>query len=333
MENVLRRKFTVVVGLLVLGQPVGAADLMTLFGPACASVGIDTDRCQCVVAQVVERHGEGAARYVGLDMNLRYDEAAEQLAAVGESQAFAASETFEVAQNTTCSAARLARQQGSWSGGDASGGAVVASAVAAPQAPTVGSSGTTAVFDATTDVPIIDLRAHRGGAIVDVSGRFDSAAVAAASATNFRNFIGFYPIADRAGGIDINGDGAADVHPGDPSYTVTAQARVLRSPLYWRADGGPDQVLGEIRLPGGSRYAPIVRYRDDRRPSVPAVDPSAAEQIASAMATNANLFFAFVDVHGGQRHLRKLSENTFGFRVEASAADSVIVSIDTLVLE
>ncbi|MEM8983329.1 MAG: hypothetical protein AAGC71_09895 [Pseudomonadota bacterium] len=332
----MTRCWFVLVATIAIAQPAVADDLMALFEPACASVGIDPERCQCVVEQVVERHGEAAARYVALDMNLRYDEAAAALESVGEDTAFAASSTFEVAQNKACSSSRLARQQGLSPRAGSANGAVSAADIAAPQAPATGVAGTTDVFVPTSDVPLIDLTAHRSGAVIDVSARFDREALATASTTNFRNFIGFYPVVDSDGGIDLNGNGAADVRPGDDTYVVSAQARVLPNKLYWRADGGQQQYVGEVRLPGGSRYAPVIRYRSKRRPTVPAIDSASQEQMMRAMTTNANLFFGFPAVHANRQHIRKLDNNVFGFQITGyadSTVDTITVMIDTLVFD
>ena len=243
---------------MALPHTAPASELEALFEAACGSVGIDGNRCTCIMGLVIERHGEAAARYVVLDMNLRYDEAAAAMQQAGEDEAFAASETFEAVQHKECSSGRLARQQGEWAAAGPGGAAVSSSAVAAEQRPTPSATTINAVFADGHSVPLIDLSAHPRGGIIDVSARFTDAALASSGSRNLRSFVGFYAVVDASGGIDINGDGAADVRPGDDNYSATAQARTLPTKLYWQSDAGNQQVLGEVRLPGGKRYVPLV---------------------------------------------------------------------------
>ncbi|MEL7450776.1 MAG: hypothetical protein AAFN78_16305 [Pseudomonadota bacterium] len=312
-----------------------ASELEALFESACGSVGIDGDRCTCIRQQVIERHGEAAARYVVLDMNLRYDDAAAAMQQVGEDAAFAASETFETAQHKECSSGRLARQKGEYAAASPGGASVSSSAVAAEQQPGPSATTITEVFAAGQSVPIIDLTAHAPGGILDVSAKFSAAALASSGSRNLRNFIGFYPVVDASGGIDVNGDGTADVMPGDDNYSTTAQARTLPTKLYWQSDAGNQQVLGEVRLPGGKRYAPLVMYRSNKPAARPTMDFAAMrEQVKRGMATNANLYFAFdrTDPDAAAR-VRKVDERSFGFQASGSDTNDITVVIDGLTLD
>ncbi len=321
--------------LLALPWATHASDTQALFEAACGSVGVDTDRCNCIAQLVIERHGEAAARYVVLDMNLRYDEAAAALEQAGEDQAFAASETFEAVQHKECSSGRLARQQGQYAGAGAGEASVSSAAVAATAPPPPRATTINAVFVAGQAAPLIDLSAHPAGGIIDVSARFSDAALASASSRNLRNFVGFYAVVDGDGGIDTNGDGAADVRPDDSNYSATAQARALSNKLYWRTDAGNQQVLGEVRLPGGKRYVPLVMYRSNQPAGRATRDvASMRRQVMRGMKTNANLYFAYPDANPDKAmKLRRLDDRSFGFRSEGSDADDITVVIDGLTLD
>ncbi len=78
------------------------SDLWALMEPACNANGIDPDPCRCIMNAVIAAHGTEATRYVALEMLLQYEEAEALKQTLGETQAMNASETFDVAQNTTC---------------------------------------------------------------------------------------------------------------------------------------------------------------------------------------------------------------------------------------
>ncbi|MGD1904954.1 MAG: tandem-95 repeat protein [Leptolyngbyaceae cyanobacterium] len=77
----------------------------------------------------------------------------------------------------------------------------------------------------------------------------------------FNNSIGYYAIADASGGIDIDGDGTADINPGDAGYAQAAlDTRVqdinLRTPNLTES-----VVTGEFE--GGALYAPFLVIKGD----------------------------------------------------------------------
>ena len=337
MSQRFRRSAALAAVTLLASAPASANELASLFESACASVGIDPDRCFCVRDEVIAKHGEGAARYLALDMNMRYDEAAAALEQVGEDKAFAASDTFESAQHKECSSGRLARRQGEWSSGQPGGAAVSASAIAAEQPQNSGVASSRDAFVGATGIPVIDLTDHAAGAIIDVSAEF-AATVLAARPANIRNFIGFYPVVDATGGIDTDGDGDADLAPGDENYVAAAQAQALPGKLYWQVGGSARQVLGEVRLPGGQRYVPFVRFKGNKPPAMATTDAaSMREQVLRGMATNANLYLPFAAANGtAVPHVVKLGANAFGF-AETPSADAnyrdIVVTIDQLTLE
>ncbi len=112
---------------LAFGSPAWGANTYTapqvweLMEPACAALGIDGEPCRCITDTVVAAHGEDAAAFVALEIWTRDDEAAALKATLGEDTAMAASELFDVAQNTQC--ANQPSDTGT-SAGSASGAAI-----------------------------------------------------------------------------------------------------------------------------------------------------------------------------------------------------------------
>ncbi|MBD1876226.1 choice-of-anchor I family protein [Nodosilinea sp. FACHB-131] len=72
----------------------------------------------------------------------------------------------------------------------------------------------------------------------------------------FDNFVGFYRIADRNGGIDLNGDSIADVAPGQSGYTEAALAN--RADDVALTTANLTTSVFESTVAGGSLYAPFL---------------------------------------------------------------------------
>ncbi|MEL7538073.1 MAG: hypothetical protein AAFM91_13565 [Pseudomonadota bacterium] len=327
-------------GLLVafLAVPAHSANLWSLYQPACASNGIGDEECQCIMKLLVERHGEDAARYVGLDMNLKYEEAAAVLASIGEDKAFAAGDMFDIAQNKDCSSSRLARQRGEQRSGSASAAAEATAAAdtAAKDEQRGDAPKSRPVFNQ-SGAPLIDLRERANDTVIEVSAAFASGVLSASQSANMLDFVTFFVVVDENGGIDTDGDGIADLSPGDDGYAVAAQARTLPNKLTVSRTAGDKQYLGELSLARGALYAPLVRYRGPTgQPASPAAVTAAdlaamRERMRSAMSTNANLRFPFAAAHSdNEAHLQRLSENSFGVR--SVSADGKVTFEDFLVI-
>jgi 2',3'-cyclic-nucleotide 2'-phosphodiesterase (5'-nucleotidase family) len=72
----------------------------------------------------------------------------------------------------------------------------------------------------------------------------------------FNNIVGFYQVTGFSGGIDVDGDGLADLNPGDAGYTEAAiNARTEAVNLFTR---NRRESVFESAVAGGSLYAPFL---------------------------------------------------------------------------
>lgn len=333
----LQNNFRVfVLGSFVLfsGGVTSAEDLWSLYEPACLSNGIDSDPCRCILDEVVKTHGEKAARYVGLEMLLRYEEATAMRDAIGEDKAFAASSLFDIAQNKHCTAGRLARLKGTYTGSGTGTAAASITATASDAAQTQSSKPTGRASGAlnvvTSDAPVFDLRNYPQGAVVDVTAALNDEMFKIADGKNLRNYVGFYRITDIKGGIDTNGDGRADVRPGDAGYAKKVQVQGVSSKLYLSKDAGKSQYLGEVHLEGGALYAPYIRFKGKRGAAgFPGDFPfstkdknAMADFLRKGMKNPTNLYFVFVGANpDGAIHLTHLGNSKFGFEDKPNEGD------------
>ena len=325
MSRNLVSAFLATCSLGLTTAPAWAEDLWSIYDPACNANGIDPDRCLCILDTVVTNHGEAAARYVGLDMVLRYDEAAAILEQIGEDKAFAAGDSFDLAQNKDCSAGRIARLKGTYVNGEtgeASASATATEATRADESTSALPTNTVLAKDAT----VLDLRDHPNGGIVDVSSIISDEVWDLIGGSNTRNFLGFFRVADLKGGIDLSGDGKADVHPGEPGYGQHVQRLALSTKLYFSESAGKSQVLGDIQLDGGALYAPYIRFKGAAggASGMPTDGDMAAMQdfLRNGMAGPHHLFFPFRQANiGGIDHIQRLTDNSFGFEDVKGGAD------------
>lgn len=72
----------------------------------------------------------------------------------------------------------------------------------------------------------------------------------------YDNVVGYYAVTDASGGIDLDGDGLADVQPGDEGYTEAALATYEADVLLATTNGQETVVLHS--LDGGALYAPLI---------------------------------------------------------------------------
>ena len=111
---------------------------------------------------------------------------------------------------------------------------------------------------------------------------------------SYNNFVGFYRVTDANGGIDTNGDGTADILPGQDGYVQAAlNGRV--SDISLNTNNGGTAELNTT-LQGGAIYVPFL------------VADGGFD------ANNPNIYFAFLGANSdGVDHVRMLGDNIFGF--------------------
>lgn len=116
--------------------------------------------------------------------------------------------------------------------------------------------------------------------------------------SDFDNLVGFYRIVDSDGGIDIDGNGTADVLPGQANYIQAAiNARVSEINL---TVANQTTANFDSQLAGGGLFAPFI------------ISNSTVEQVLNGQ--NSEVYFPFLAANPGQvDHFRLLGDNTFGF--------------------
>jgi 2',3'-cyclic-nucleotide 2'-phosphodiesterase / 3'-nucleotidase / 5'-nucleotidase len=137
---------------------------------------------------------------------------------------------------------------------------------------------------------LIDLRGLAGR---QVQGEFTVNREAA-----FNNFVGFYRVVDANGGIDTDGNGSADILPGQAGYTQAAvRGRVAGIDLAV-ANQGIANIKGQ--LAGGGIFAPFM------------ISDGTPDQVLNGR--NNNVYFAYLGANPDKvDHIRLLGDNTFGF--------------------
>ena len=137
----------------------------------------------------------------------------------------------------------------------------------------------------------------------------------------YNNFVGFYKVADENGGIDTNGDGRADILPGQAGYAQAAvRGRVSDIALTVNNNGTAN--FNNKTLQGGSILAPFIITNGGT--------PDNYDNI------NSRIYFTFGAANSdGVDHVRLLGDNTFGFEDLAGGGDKdfndVIVKINLTV--
>ncbi|MEH2314295.1 MAG: DUF4347 domain-containing protein [Nostoc sp.] len=126
---------------------------------------------------------------------------------------------------------------------------------------------------------------------------------------DFKNFIGFYQVADENGGIDTNGDGKADILTGQAGYTEAAvRGRVAGIDLTVNNQGSAT-FTGTFQP--GSIFVPFIISNgtpDALLDSNPNNDPA--------------VYFPFLGANTDKvDHIRLLGNNVFGFEDLASGGD------------
>ncbi|MEM9927817.1 MAG: DUF4114 domain-containing protein, partial [Cyanobacteria bacterium P01_D01_bin.50] len=133
----------------------------------------------------------------------------------------------------------------------------------------------------------------------------------------FDNLVGFYEVVDANGGIDTDGDGVADINPGDSGYAKAALENAVDG-LALRIGGNESNdttagSFGDSVLAGGTLYAPfaIANAGDLTVADFLAANPNndAATEVDSQVA-----YFAYGAANpDGANHLKSWGDGIFGF--------------------
>ena len=118
---------------------------------------------------------------------------------------------------------------------------------------------------------------------------------------NYNNFVGFYQVTGENGGIDTNGDGQADILPGEAGYIQAAINKRISDINLSVNDGGT--ATSSATLPSGSILVPFL-----------IVNGTPDALLDSNSNNDPNIYFTFLGANSdGVDHVRMLGDNTFGF--------------------
>ncbi len=137
------------------------------------------------------------------------------------------------------------------------------------------------------------------------------------SDASFDNFVGLYEVTDSSGGIDLNGDGRADLLPTDPGYASSAISRRVDNFAIRTGGDMSDNTTNEnfspVLVSGGKFYAPfiIANLGNNTVEDFLGANPGneAAEFFEDQVA-----YFSFIGANpDGANHLQSRGNNIFGF--------------------
>jgi len=120
----------------------------------------------------------------------------------------------------------------------------------------------------------------------------------------FNNLVGFYTVADEAGGIDTDDDGIVDLTPGEDGYTEAALANAKDAIL-------KEGQTGSIELTSGEIVVPFLLAQGGKLDEIPGELPAGVQAYFPYIAANAD----------GVDHFRLLSDNSLGIEDLAGGGD------------
>jgi 6-phosphogluconolactonase (cycloisomerase 2 family) len=154
------------------------------------------------------------------------------------------------------------------------------------------------------DLPLgINLQGKHQGEVIDLRGvtQLVKADFIVNREASFDNFVGFYPVADENGGIDINGDGTADILVGQAGYTQAAVSRRV-SGIDLSVSNQRTATYTGIFQPGAI-FAPFV-----------IVNGNPDKVIDANINNDPAVYFPFLGANPDKvDHIHLLGNNTFGF--------------------
>ncbi|MDB9521076.1 DUF4114 domain-containing protein [Dolichospermum circinale CS-1225] len=118
---------------------------------------------------------------------------------------------------------------------------------------------------------------------------------------NYNNFVGFYQVTGENGGIDTNGDGQADILPGEAGYIQAAINKRISDINLSVNDRGT--ATSSATLQGGSIFVPFL-----------IVNGTPDAFLDGNSNNDPDIYFTFLGANSdGVDHVRMLGDNTFGF--------------------
>ena len=118
---------------------------------------------------------------------------------------------------------------------------------------------------------------------------------------NYNNFVGFYQVTGENGGIDTNGDGQADILPGEAGYIQAAINKRISAVNLSVNDGGT--ATSSATLQSGSIVVPFL-----------IVNGTPDAFLDGNSNNDPDIYFTFLGANSdGVDHVRMLGDNTFGF--------------------
>jgi hypothetical protein len=137
---------------------------------------------------------------------------------------------------------------------------------------------------------------------------------------NYNNFVGFYQVTGENGGIDTNGDGQADILPGEAGYIQAAINKRISDINLSVNDGGT--ATSSATLQGGSIVVPFL-----------IVNGTPDALLDSNSNNDPSIYFTFLGANSdGVDHVRMLGDNTFGFEDMRGGGDKdfndILVKVD-----
>ncbi|MDZ8140451.1 MAG: DUF4347 domain-containing protein [Nostoc sp. DedQUE04] len=137
---------------------------------------------------------------------------------------------------------------------------------------------------------------------------------------SYNNFVGFYKVTDTDGGIDTNGDGTADILPGQAGYVQAAINERVSDIALSVGNQGTGNYNGNFQ--GGSIYVPFL-----------IVDSGVNALLDSNSSNDPTVYFTFLGANADKtQHVKMLGDNIFGFEDLSGGGDKdyndVIVKIN-----
>ncbi|MBD2514484.1 DUF4114 domain-containing protein [Nostoc sp. FACHB-973] len=137
---------------------------------------------------------------------------------------------------------------------------------------------------------------------------------------SYNNFVGFYQVTDEEGGIDTNGDGTADILPGQAGYVQAAIKSRMTDIALSVGNQGTGNHNGNFK--GGGIYVPFL-----------IVDGKVDALLDSNSSNDPTVYFTFLGANTDKtQHVKMLGDNVFGFEDLSGGGDKdyndVIVKIN-----